>query len=311
MILSAKKIKNCAKAIGFNLCGVVKSAEVKEYDDFFIKWIESGKNGNLSWAQKNHHLRRNPSVLHDSTKSIVVVGLNYHKKEYSKEVSMLANGIDYHYIVKEKLEQLKQQIEIECSVSLNVKMCVDSAPIAEKYWAFKAGIGWIGRNSLLINQEFGSFFVLGELLIDFELDNYDSPIQFNGCANCRKCEIACPSRALENCIVDANLCLASLTTGFRGEFNNTQLDIIKNSGSNSFFGCDICQDICPWNIKALGNFCDSDYVKIKSLFKSNQYSFDRDKFKEISNSEFKKLYGATPLFYVGLKKILTNIKAIN
>lgn len=311
MLISSYIINKCAKNVGFDLCGIVKSTEVTEYDDFFMEWIKNSYNAEQQWADKNHELRRNPSKLHPPTKSIIVLGLAYHKKDYSKEVSMLANGIDYHYIVKQKLELLKGELERECGIVIDAKICVDSAPITEKYWAIKAGLGWIGRNSLIINPSFGSFFVLGELLIDCEVDEYDTENKFNGCAQCNKCETTCPTSALNQKIVDSRRCLAYLTIEQRREFDENQLNYFKSEKVTSFFGCDICQNVCPWNIKALYNLNADFFVDKEELFKTKQYVFKAEKFRDISNSEFKRNFGNTSLFRTGRKKILINIKAIN
>ncbi|MFI3261795.1 MAG: tRNA epoxyqueuosine(34) reductase QueG [Rikenellaceae bacterium] len=311
MLISSYTINKCAKNVGFDLCGVIKSAEVMEYDDFFMEWIRSFKNAGLDWADRNHDLRRNPASLHPSTKSIVVLGLAYHKKHYSHEVSMLANGIDYHYVVKQKLQMLKGELEKECGVVLDAKTCVDSAPITEKYWAVRAGLGWIGNNSLVVNKDYGSFFVLGELLIDCEVDSYSVKDEFNGCVGCNRCEKKCPTSALEGKVVDSRRCLAYLTIEQRHEFNETQLGYIRSGVRESYFGCDMCQDVCPWNVKALHNLEDSFFVTKEELFRVVEFRFDADSYEGISNSEFKRRYGSTALFRTGKKKILMNIKAIN
>lgn len=311
MLISYYTINKCAKTVGFDLCGIIKSTEVKGYDSFFLKWIADEKNAEQTWTDKNHDLRRNPAFLHPNTKTIVVLGLAYHKKHYAEEVSMLANGVDYHYVVKGKLQVLKDEIEKECGVVLDAKLCVDSAPITEKYWAVKAGLGWIGRNSLVVNSKFGSFFVLGELLIDYEVDKYDEEVDFNGCAECTKCVDSCPTEALSDKIVDSRRCLAYLTIEQRHEFDKIQLSYLKHKNVSSFFGCDICQNVCPWNIKALRNLDDGFFVIKETLFETHTFKFDAESFNNLSNSEFKRKYGRTSLFRTGKKKILINIKAFN
>lgn len=311
VLVSLNSVKKCAEKAGFNLCGVVKSTEVREYDSFFMEWIEQKKCADMTWVDKNHSLRRNPSILHETTRSIIVVGLNYHKKNYSKEVSMLANGVDYHYVVKKMLLKFSELLEKELNHKFNYKMCVDSAPITEKYWAYKAGLGWIGRNSLIVNKEYGSFFVLGELLVDFETDNYDTCDEFDGCGKCKRCENVCPTAALNNKRVDCRKCLAYLTIEHRAEFNDSQLEMLSRNDINTFFGCDICQNICPWNIKAISNFNDSKYVTIDKLFNIKELIFNKDEFIKISSNQFKQKYKHTALFRTGLKKIITNINAID
>lgn len=311
MNLSAEIIKKLAIKSGFDICGITRPHRAKLAMDAFDKWIDSGSAADMAWVNNNKELRLDPCNLFEGCKSIIVLGLSYHRHNSPDNISMLAGGVDYHFVMKDMLKELHHQIEKESGVEMQCKLCVDSAPIFEKYWAEQAGLGWIGRNSLLINPEFGSFIVLGELLIDAEVDKYDSKIDFNGCGRCQRCLVNCPSGALSENRVDARCCISYLTIEHKGEFNEDQKEILKSPlGAKSYFGCEICQRVCPWNKKAAKHLTELKNKKVVNRFKSDDFIFDMEYFKQLNSASFKKSYRSTALYRCSFKNILRNIEVV-
>jgi len=241
-------IKNEAIRIGFDYCRIARAEEIdKSNIDAYERWLERGYNSGLEFMNRNKEKRYNPELLVEKTTSVIVVALNYYhfieNNDKRPKISIFAINKDYHKVIKDKLYELLDLIN-KAGINAKGRAFCDSAPVAERYWASKSGIGWIGKNKNIIIPGKGSFFHLGVLLVDLNLD-YDKPIK-DLCGNCTKCITACPGNALSvSAGIDCNKCISYLTIEKKGEFTEEESKICKEG--NYFFGCDICQNVCPWN----------------------------------------------------------------
>jgi len=240
------KIKSAAKALGFLSCGISKADFLEDEAPRLEQWLNQGHHGSMSYMERHFDKRLDPRLLVPGAKSVVSLLLNYHtdKKQAdpkAPKISSYAYGTDYHFVIKEKLKELMQIILREIG-EVNGRVFVDSAPVMDKAWAAKSGLGWLGKNTNLISKQAGSFFFIAELIIDLELD-YDAPVP-DHCGSCTACIDACPTDALlQPYQIDGSKCISYLTielkesipTGFKGQMDNWA------------FGCDVCQTVCPWN----------------------------------------------------------------
>ena len=240
-------IKEKALELGFDLCGIAPSRSLKEREDVLKNWCSDGMNGGMSYLSKDIEKRINPEFLVPGSKSLVVTGLGYYTDKQQKEpgvpiLSRYVFGESYHSVIRRKLDILLSYIKT-INRETEGKPFVDSAPLLEKAWATEAGLGWQGRHSIVINKEIGSFFFIGTLILNIVLD-YDKPVTEEYCANCRLCIDLCPTGAInENHTIDARKCIANLTIENRGPIPE---EIISKIGGR-VYGCDRCQEVCPWN----------------------------------------------------------------
>ncbi len=242
------KIKAKALELGFDACGIAPAHYLAEEAQGLQKWLNNGYHASMKWMENHFEKRVDPTLLVEEAQSVIVVLLNYYPHEVQQkdapQIAKYAYGTDYHYVVKEKLTALFDYINGEIA-PITGRMFVDSAPVLERAWAVEAGLGWIGKNSLLLNKRLGSFFVIGELIIDLPLI-YDTPLSQSFCGNCTKCIDSCPTGAIREAkVVDSSRCLSYWTIEHKGEIDPT----LKDTMENRAFGCDICQDVCPWNRK--------------------------------------------------------------
>lgn len=233
-------MKRWAVELGFDLVGIT-DPDVSFYQEHFREWIDQGYFADMQFMQKNLEKRLNPLKLMPEVKSIICVGINYFSKESShlipNHISRYLTNKDYHIVVKNRLHLLAKKIK-SVKGDFQYRVFCDSAPVLEKPLAEKAGLGWIGKNGLLINKKFGSFLFLGELFIDFELP-IDRPAK-NHCGSCDRCIKKCPNQAIvKPKVIDAGKCISYLTIERHGENGE------KTRGH--IYGCDECQDSCPWN----------------------------------------------------------------
>ena len=238
----SEKIKQYAFSLGFDACGICR-AESSGEDKSLREWIRLNYQGDMSYLERNIEKRDDPRLLVDGAKSIISVALNYYPND-KRDPEMpgfayYAYGKDYHYVVKDKLKQLLEYIQTIYPDTEGRYFC-DTAPVLETYWAAKAGLGFVGKNTLLIIPGKGSFFFLGELIINQELD-YDKPINIS-CGSCTRCLETCPTGAIEKPhLVNATKCISYQTIEKKGEQDET-IDT-----GNWVYGCDVCQLVCPWN----------------------------------------------------------------
>ncbi|MEQ7801732.1 tRNA epoxyqueuosine(34) reductase QueG [Pedobacter sp. ASV1-7] len=243
----SKLIKDEALRLGFMHCGIAKAEFLEDEAPKLEKWLQDKHHGQMAYMENHFDKRLDPRLLVDDSKSVISLSLNYFPEQKQTDsnapkISKYAYGSDYHEVIKEKLFQLLNFIREEIG-EVAGRAFVDSAPVLDRAWAKRAGIGWIGKNSNLINKKSGSFFFLAELIIDLELQ-YDQPFQTNHCGTCTKCIDACPTEAiLSPFVIDANKCISYLTIELREEIDQS----FKDKMDNWMFGCDVCQDVCPWN----------------------------------------------------------------
>lgn len=244
-----EKLKEKAREIGFQKVGVAPADALTDEKERLEAWLDAGFHGEMAWMTREPEKRTDPRLIFPGAKSVVVLALNYytpheHAKSNEKgKISRYAWGDDYHDVVKEKLRELLNWIKTE-NAQADGKACVDTAPMMDKAWAVRAGLGWLGKHSNVITKEFGSWFFIGEIILNIELD-YDAEIVPNHCGNCTACLDACPTSAIvAPFVVDSNACLSYATIELR---SSELLPDIKNNLNGWLYGCDICQDVCPWN----------------------------------------------------------------
>lgn len=244
---NSRIIKEEAERLGFLFCGISEATFLEEEAPHLERWLKGNLNGKLSYMENHFDKRLDPRLLVDDAKSVISLGFNYFTEKSQEDpeapkISKYAYGTDYHLVIKEKLRDLLQFIQTEIG-EVGGRAFVDSAPVLDKAWAEKSGLGWVGKHSLLISKQQGSFFFLCELIIDLEL-SYDHHLATDHCGNCTRCIDACPTDALRGSkIVDASKCISYLTIELKDEIPQE----FSGRMENWMFGCDICQDVCPWN----------------------------------------------------------------
>ncbi|WP_053992944.1 tRNA epoxyqueuosine(34) reductase QueG [Mangrovimonas sp. TPBH4] len=240
-----KSIKDEAKRLGFLSCGISKAGFLEDEAPRLEQWLNSNMHGEMRYMENHFDKRLDPTKLVEGSKSVISLLLNYFpektQEDTSFKLSKYAYGTDYHFVIKDKLKQLLEFINEEIG-EVNGRAFVDSAPVLDKAWAAKSGLGWIGKNSNLLTKQVGSFYFVAELIVDLELE-YDTPTT-DHCGSCTACIDACPTEAIVNpYVVDGSKCISYFTielkdnipTEFKGKFDDWM------------FGCDVCQDVCPWN----------------------------------------------------------------
>ena len=240
----SKLIKTAAKNLGFLSCGISKAEFLEEEAPRLEQWLKEGKHGQMAYMENNFDKRLDPRLLVPGAKSVVSLLLNYYTDEHQVEgapkISKYAYGTDYHFVIKEKLKQLFQILQEEIG-EINGRVFVDSAPVMDKAWAGRSGLGWMGKNTNLINKKVGSFFFIAEMILDLKLD-YDTPVT-DHCGTCTACIDSCPTEALTPYNIDASRCISYLTIELKDQIPSE----FQNKMDDWSFGCDICQDVCPWN----------------------------------------------------------------
>lgn len=240
-------IKAEAKRLGFLFCGIAQAGFLEDEAPRLENWLKQNMHGQMQYMENHFDKRLDPRLLVDGAKSVISLGLNYYSDDVQQDddapkISMYAYGDDYHHVIKGKLRELLQFINDEIG-EVGGRAFVDSAPVLDKAWAKKAGLGWIGKNTNLINTKAGSFFFLAELIIDLELE-YDIPPTADHCGTCTRCIDACPTDAIvAPYVVDGSRCISYLTI----ELKDAIPTEFKGKMDNWMFGCDVCQDVCPWN----------------------------------------------------------------
>jgi len=239
-------IKSKAKSLGFLSCGISQATFLEEEASNLEKWLNDGKHGKMKYMENHFDKRLDPRKLVPGAKSIISLTYNYFNDNFQKDknapkISKYAYGSDYHLIIKKKLKILFKELKKNFG-DINGRVFVDSAPIMEKPWAAKSGLGWIGKNTNLISQKIGSYYFLAEIIVDLEFE-YDTPVT-DHCGSCRACIDSCPTGALDIPYqIDASKCISYLTIELRDEIPSE----FKGKMDNWAFGCDVCQDVCPWN----------------------------------------------------------------
>ncbi|MDJ1482309.1 tRNA epoxyqueuosine(34) reductase QueG [Cytophagaceae bacterium YF14B1] len=294
-------IKQKASELGFAFCGVSKADFLEEEAPRLEQWLNQNKHGQMAYMANYFDKRLDPRLLVEDARSVISLAFNYFpEKELFTDtndlkVSKYAYGTDYHYVVKDKLKALIQFIGEEIG-EVNGRAFVDSAPILEKAWAKKSGLGWVGKHSNLLNREMGSFFFLGELILDLELEE-DGPVK-DYCGTCTRCIDACPTDAItEPYVVDGSKCISYFTIELKEQIPPD----VQGKFENWIFGCDICQDVCPWNRFAKPNK-EAQFQPSEAL-----QHMKRADWEEITEEIFKVLFKDSPVKRTKLAGLKRNI----
>ena len=293
-----KHIKAEALRLGFDVCGIAKAEAISDESiALYNRWTEEGRHGSMQYLERNCNKRFDPTLLVEGCCSIISVALNYAPVQRIEGISCYAVGNDYHKTIKDRLFLLLKSIN-EITPTKGRPFC-DSAPVLERYWAVKAGLGWIGRNRQLILPGKGSFYFLGELLIDQELE-YDVPYQGNHCGSCTKCTAQCPTGALSDKGFDARKCLSYLTIEHRGELP----DSIGEKMGKCFYGCDRCLDACPHNRFSVP--CSTPELQPNEALLKMHW----EKWANLTEEEYRSLFAESAVERCGYEQLMRNIKAV-
>lgn len=301
-MISKQVITNAARKVGFDLVGVVRAEPMTAEYNYFKEWLLSGYNSTLSYLERNIEKRFDAGLLAEGTRSVIICAVSY-LSEYSRgydgcsvpKIASYALARDYHLTIREMLNALAEHLKLECN-GLKYRAFTDSAPLAEKTLAVRAGLGWRGRNSLVVNPRLGSMLLLGELLINEDVDEYDVPMSGVGCGSCRRCVDACPNGAiLENGTIDTHRCISCRT--IEREEEGAKLPL-----HGWVFGCDMCQSVCPFNQRA------PLHTNILFNNKIEPRNLTAERWLQMIEEEFLALAGDTPIMRSGLERIKRNIE---
>ncbi len=289
-----------AKELGFDLIGFAKYETLDKEVADLKTWLENKYNAGMSYMERNIDKRKNVRNILENTTSIISLGMNYYVNEtYEEEsdlgkVSRYAWGRDYHYTIWEKLDELEKYLKK--IPGTEVKTYVDTGPVMDKTWAIKAGLGWQGKHSNVISKKIGSWFFIATVLTNLEFENYDKPIT-DFCGSCTACIDACPTNAIvEDYVVDANKCISYLTIENKNEISNEFI----GKFDNWIFGCDICQDVCPWNKKFSKQTTILDFLNIENK------TLKLSEVIKMENREFKTRFKESPILRTKLKGLKRN-----
>ncbi len=296
-------IKSVARELGFTYCGISKAEFLKDEAPQLEEWLKRGYQGKMSYLENYFDKRLDPTLLVPGAKSVISLLYNYYPEkdlatESDLKIAKYAYGEDYHFVVKDKLKILFERLQEKVG-DIEGRVFVDSAPVMERAWAKKSGLGWVGKNSLLLNKTSGSFYFLAEIILDIEFE-YDGPVK-DYCGTCTACMDACPTDAIaEPYVVDGSKCISYFTIELKEEIPTS----VKGKFENWIFGCDICQDVCPWN-----RFSKPHQ---DSRFDSNAQltSMTESEWKEITQDVFQSLFKNSPVKRTKLEGLKRNIRFV-
>ena len=297
-------IKQEAKRLGFDFCGISKAEFLSEEAPRLEKWLGQNMHGKMKYMENYFDKRLDPRLLVDNAKSVISLLLNYFPSETQRDpdapkISKYAYGKDYHFVIKEKLKELTTFIHTTIG-DVNGRAFVDSAPVLDKAWAKKSGLGWVGKNSNLINKQSGSFFFIAELIVDLELV-HDGPVG-DYCGTCTRCIDECPTGAIvEPYVVDGSKCISYFTIELK---ENIPVEL-KGQFQNWAFGCDVCQDVCPWNRFS------APHQELMFAPKKELINMGKNDWEEITEILFQQVFHDSPLQrtkFKGLKRNLDFLK---
>ncbi len=300
-----QRIRQEAHRLGFGYCGIARAEKLDDDARRLEAWLHKGLHGRMQYMENHFDKRIDPSKLVPGARSVISLLSNYFNDETSlnkqePKISMYAFGRDYHFVLKEKLFELLSVIRAKAGM-VNGRVFVDSAPVLERSWAAKSGVGWIGKNGNLINKNSGSFFFLSEIILDIELE-YDSPVS-DYCGTCTACLDACPTGAiLSDKVVDGSKCISYFTIELKEEIPAE----VKGKFDGWMFGCDICQDVCPWNRFA------KRHEEVQFLPSPELLQMHSADWEEITEEVFQRVFKDSPLKrakFDGIKRNLRFLKS--
>lgn len=296
-------IKQKAIENGFLAVGFAKAENMPDEAQKLKDWLGLGYHGNMDYLEDHFEKRTDPTKLVKTSESVISLAFNYYTPELQHDekapkISMYAYGRDYHKVVKKKLTNLIKAMEAEFG-SFRSRSFVDSAPVLEKDWALRSGLGWMGKHTLIVNPKLGSYFFLAEIMVDFELE-YDEKIQ-DHCGTCRKCIDACPTDAIneDGYLMDGSKCISYLTIEYKPEQLPEQF---KGKMENWAYGCDICQDVCPWNKFSTPNK-ENDFQPRGGILELSKSDWEN-----MTSEEFDEIFFGSPVKRTGYAGLMRNIK---
>lgn len=298
----AKKIKGLAAQNGFDYCGIALARQLDDDARRLEEWLNNGFHGSMQYMANHFDLRIDPSRLVPGAKSVITFLKNFYPETTQDpgipKVSKYAYGKDYHIVIREKLNHLLQQIR-NIAGEIQGRGFVDSAPVLERSWALRSGLGWIGKNGNLINKGSGSFFFIATLITDLHLQP-DEPFSKDYCGTCTRCIDACPTEAiLPGKVVDGSRCISYYTIELKDEFLPEKM---KGKFDHWMFGCDICQDVCPWNRFSTPH-AEPEFEAGEAIL-----HFSKQDWEALTEAEFKRIFQDTPLYRTKWKGILRNVQ---
>jgi epoxyqueuosine reductase len=296
-------IKRLAQELGFDFCGIAKAEFLEEEAPKLEAWLNQGFQGKMAYLENHFDKRLDPTKLVEGAKTVVSLSYNYYPKEelpHGEEgykFAKYAYGKDYHFVIKDKLKTLLTLLREEIG-EFGGRAFVDSAPVMERQWAQKSGMGWTGKNSLLLNRRMGSFFFLAELIIDLEVSP-DPPVVKDYCGTCTRCMDACPTDAIvQPGVVDGSRCISYYTIELKDELPAS----VKGKFENWAFGCDICQDVCPWNRFARPH-SEPEFEPHPDLM-----NMEKKEWEEITKETFNKVFHKSAVKRTKLEGLKRNIR---
>lgn len=286
--LYTHKVKQIASQLGFDACGISKAEFLVEEAPKLEQWLKNNYHGEMYYMENHFDKRLDPSLLVPGAKSVISLMYNYfpsdNQVEDSYKVSKYAYGEDYHHVIKDKLYDMVEILQNDFG-AFNARVFTDSAPIMERTWAQRSGLGWLGKNSLLISKGKGSFFFLAEIILDIELE-YDPPFTTDHCGECRRCIDACPTQAiLANNTVDGSKCISYFTIELKDEIPVE----FKGQFEDWAFGCDICQDVCPWNRFS------TPHQEEKFMPDDRLLNYTKNEWEDITEDIFREVFKKSPV----------------
>lgn len=297
-------IKKTASQLGFEYCGIARAEKLDADAMRLEKWLNKGMHGQMKYMENHFDLRVNPSLLVPGAKSVITLLKNYYPSETQKnndvKISKYAFGKDYHEVIRKKLIQLLEAARLHIG-EINGRGFVDSAPVLEKSWAQRSGLGWVGKNGNLITKQNGSFFFIATLITDLELE-YDDPFAKDYCGTCTKCIDACPTEAiLPDKTINGSQCISYFTIELKDMLIPGEM---KNKFENWAFGCDICQDVCPWNRFSKPTTAP-EFTPIPEIL-----NLSTREWESLTEESFKKIFKHSPLSRTKWKGMQRNIKFV-
>jgi epoxyqueuosine reductase len=295
-------IKQLASEFGFNFCGIAQATKLDDDARRLEFWLSKGMHGNMHYMERYFDLRIDPRQLVPGAKSVITLLLNYFPKEKqdagNPKISKYAFGKDYHEVIREKLNKLIESIKINVG-EIHGRGFVDSAPVLERTWAQRSGLGWVGKNGNLINKQMGSFFFIATLITDLDLEA-DEPYAKDYCGSCTRCIDACPTDAiLPGKIVDGSKCISYFTIELKDMLIPTEM---KGKFENWAFGCDICQDVCPWN-RFSKPTAEIEFTPLPGIL-----NISTKEWEAMTEEKFKSIFRHSALNRSKLKGIQRNLK---
>jgi len=297
------KIKQEAVRLGFDACGLARAEFLDIEAKYLEKWLLRKTQGKMGYMEKYFDIRTNPNLFVEGAKTVIVVLKNYYPQinDYqpnnAPKISKYAWGKDYHFVLKKRLIELLESIK-KWAGNVNGRCFTDSAPVMEKVWAKKAGLGWIGKHTNLINRKLGSFFFIGGIMLDVDMKEFDSQT-VDYCGICRKCIDACPTNALTEYEIDASKCISYLTI----ELKTNIIGFEKEDMKGWIFGCDICQDVCPWN-RFSSPHSESDFHIADFIKQSTTANW-----LQLNGNQYKRLFKQSAISRIRLEKMLSNLES--